>query len=171
MPVRVNVQVVNDKELIAAFNEVLRHVSNLETVWKIVEPGFRQIMREQFDSEGAAGRSGKWKPLSPGYAKQKRLQYGDKPILQATNRLERSLTGRTGDSLVIINRQSVSFGTSVPYATFHQTGTAKMPRRKIIDLSDDQERFLSDVLFGAVDKDVRSDRKITKMIDVRKTNG
>lgn len=109
-------------------------------------------MKEQFDSEG--GRTGGWAPLSPDYAAQKALRYGSQPILVASGRMMRSLTTPGAGSINRkIGRDSLEFGTSVPYAIFHQKGTSRMPQRRIIDLTESDRRSilkgLQKHLFGA----------------------
>ena len=48
-----------------------------------------------------------------------------------TGRLFASLTGATA-SFETMTNTSITVGTSVEYAKFHQYGTTKMPKRKIV---------------------------------------
>lgn len=100
---------------------------------------FREGLVEQFASEGA--RSKKWAPLSPIYAAWKAKRWGAKPILEASGRLQRSLTSTGGENIERRpGKDTLEFGTIVPYASYHQTGTKTMPQRKILDLTSNDRR-------------------------------
>jgi phage gpG-like protein len=92
-----------------------------------------QLETEQFDSEGARG-SGGWAPLAPATVAEKARRGLDPRILHATGRLRASLTARGGDAIRESHPDEMRFGTDVPYAAFHQRGTARMPRRRGIEL-------------------------------------
>lgn len=80
--------------------------------------------------------AGGWAPLAAStIADRVRKGYGASPILYRTGRLANSLSGDGGDTVKTVTAKSVTVGTSVPYATYHQTGTKKMPQRKIVGLS------------------------------------
>lgn len=82
------------------------------------------LFREQFDSEGALGGQ-KWAALSPAtlFFRSQRGR-GRGGILRDSNRLWASLTkfGTGPDAIKVITAKSISRGTRVPYARFHQTG-------------------------------------------------
>lgn len=137
---RVNFSIVVDGEV--EFSRTFeRHDAALDDfrpIWKGVVPEFRKIQREQFATEGAAGRSGKWKPLTPKYAAWKRRYYGNLPILQRTKRLFKALTTKTSDSVVEISKNELVLGTDIEYFKYHQR---KGPRqRRVIDMSEAQLR-------------------------------
>lgn len=99
-----------------------------------MRPGFERIAdwfadeeRRLFDSEGSAYPPG-WPALSPRYADWKRRRVGNKPILEFTGRLRRSLTRRPFGQ-EFISRDTLTVGTDVPYARYHQRGTGRLPRR------------------------------------------
>lgn len=123
-----------------AFNRVSETVNDLTPVWKAIEREFHKIEREQFDSEGARGASGKWKPLKPKYQKIKARNYPGKRILERTGKLRRSLTGETADTVSNIRSDNAEFGTSLPYALAHQRGSGRLPKREVISFSDAQKR-------------------------------
>lgn len=80
--------------------------------------------------------AGGWAPLQANtIAERVRKGYGAGPILWRTGELGHSLAGDGGNAIKEITPTSVTVGTSVFYATFHQTGTRKMPQRRIIGLS------------------------------------
>lgn len=74
-------------------------------------------------------------PLSPEYAKRKRAQFGDKPILKRTGHMLSGAGIRRQ-----INRQSTALFFTAPYAGYHQDGTPKMPARPFAGISDQTER-------------------------------
>jgi phage gpG-like protein len=55
------------------------------------------------------------------------------PMLKASGALEASTTSESGpDSIFEITPNSLTIGTGLPYAAFHQFGTSKMPMRKFL---------------------------------------
>jgi phage gpG-like protein len=131
------------KILDRSFARIGEHLSDLTPVWDNVQREFWKIEDTQFKSENAKGASGTWKPLTRPYAKRKAQRYGVKTILRASDRLYGSLTGQTGDTVLIKDKMEFTIGTSLPYARYHQTGTGKMPKRPVIDFSEGQKRDLS----------------------------
>lgn len=149
-----------------AFNRIGEHISDLRPVWGEVERVFYAIEEAQFKSEGAKGRSGKWKQLTRPYARRKAQQYGVQPILRASGKLESSLTGNTGDSILIQKEQEFGIGTRLFYAAFHQRGTEKMPAREPISFADDQRTDMQKGIQKGLLKIIRGDRVITKTLEV-----
>lgn len=68
----------------------------------------RQVFREQ----GIP----RWQRLKPSYAAKKRREYPNKGILRREDRLWRSLTTRTRDTIVRPGPRSLQLGTRVPYS-------------------------------------------------------
>lgn len=83
----------------------------------------REIIRIFFARQ--AGPDGPWPPLSEFTVQQK----GHDTILYETGRLERSLTGITPDSIIVVRDLYMRFGTRVPYAYPHQYGDGLPLRR------------------------------------------
>jgi phage gpG-like protein len=142
--VKVTVEVQGINDLVARFDQVRRGTEDFRQLgtWDWVQSEFYKVLKAQFGSEGAAGRSGKWKELSPKYKVWKQRKYGSLPILQLTGRLYRSLTSQGGDAVVEKSAQEMTLGTRVPYAGYHQSGTGRMSARKVIDFSPEQEKQL-----------------------------
>ena len=140
MPWKFTFEVEGQQQVVRSFNRVTDHISDLRAVWDYVQPELYKIIDENFKSEGARGGSGKWKPLSPAYAKRKAKLYPGKPILQATGRMYAALTGVTGDSLVVKSKDEFAIGTSLEYPSYHQRGTNRMPKRPPVDLGETQKR-------------------------------
>lgn len=76
--------------------------------------------------------SGGWSPLSPKYASWKSSQFPGAPPMVVTGKLFRSVTELENSRLNVMTDKSAEFGTDVEYAKFHQYGTNKMAKRKII---------------------------------------
>lgn len=73
-----------------------------------------------------------WKPLSAEYGSWKAANYPGTGMLRQSGRLFRSLTNLSDSAANIISKDTATFGTAVEYAKFHQYGTTKMPKRKIV---------------------------------------
>ena len=103
----------------------------------------RKISKEQFQSEGAAGASGRWPDLDPQYAVRKQQLVGAKTIMRFRSRLYRSLTSRANEADPRMGTTSSGFrmwyGTKIPiYPEVHHKGIGPQPERKIIDPSQRQ---------------------------------
>ena len=90
----------------------------------------------QFSTEGAAF-GGDWPPLAPStLAAKERAGLGNRPMMVRTALLRNSLTTRAAGSIAEVSRFALVFGTSVPYAVYHQqtTGPGKgiIPLRQLI---------------------------------------
>jgi phage gpG-like protein len=119
------------------------------TVWPAVTAEMARIWREHFAGEGV-GPAGRWPPLSANYARWKMRNFPGKTILRRTDRMYRSLVGKTADSIHRPTADSLEIGTSVPYANFHQTGTGRMPARRIIDLNEVQKTRIMKAIHQSV---------------------
>ncbi len=96
---------------------------------------------KQFDAQGAGPQAGSWAPLSVSYARWKEAHYPGQPTLVRTGKLADALadSGAPG-ARRDISGDSLTFGTSgLPYASFHQTGTGRMPARPPFDFGPDLE--------------------------------
>ncbi len=127
-----------------AFDVLAEGITDFRPVWPEIELQFFRAELEQFNTIGARGGQ-VWQPLSKGYAKWKAKKYPGKPILQRSGRLLRSLSVIGGaDSVREQQPLSLTLGTRVPYANYHQRGTRKMPQRPPMQLTrDDYGKFVS----------------------------
>lgn len=75
--------------------------------------------------------SGGWSPLDPQYAAWKKMHEPGTSTMVRTGRLFRSLTTLAGPPNRI-DVMDATFGTGIEYAKFHQYGTSKMPKRKVV---------------------------------------
>lgn len=109
-----------------------------------LEKDHRENFIEERTPDGLA-----WPPLAPKTMARK----GHNRILYETGRLLHSLSGleTRGDSIREIvdegANKGFSYGTAVPYAHFHQDGTAKIPQREFAGFTEERiEQIEQDVL-------------------------
>ncbi|QKY78961.1 hypothetical protein Jinkies_13 [Arthrobacter phage Jinkies] len=88
------------------------------------------VNARQFNARGTA-ETGKWAPLSPLYGRWKARVRPGKPLLVFDGDLKKTMT-MPGKGIYIIRPTSMTVGTAVPYAKYHQNGTPTMPARKLI---------------------------------------
>lgn len=154
---RFTFEVAGVKEFDRSFNRVEGHIKDLRPVWDEIVPVFFEIEKRQFGTEGGAGRTGKWKPLTANYARWKAVQFPGAPILQRTGRLMRSLTGKTSDTVIEKKEQEFAIGSRVPYGKYHQTGTRARPP---ISFSDQDRRDLQKGIQKGLLTVIRKDNQI-----------
>jgi phage gpG-like protein len=126
-----------------------------------LRPAFRemaQILREnatrQFESAGGHG-SGGWAPLAPSTRRRKEGAGLSEGILQMTQRLRESLTTDSSpDAIVDYDRESFKFGTRVSYTKYHQSGTSRMPRRRVLETTKAERKQITRAVYEQVMKDV-----------------
>ena len=111
-------------------------VADYRPLWPIIEDDFYAQVKDQFKTEGAEGGE-KWAELTPEYAGWKEAHYPGKPILQRTGDLISSLTNPNDPNTVRIEqRKTLTLGSRIPYAIYHQTGTEMMTARPEIVLTE-----------------------------------
>lgn len=157
---RFTFEVEGKAEFDRSFNRVRENISDLRPVWDRIERAFNRIEDEQFKSEGAKGRTGRWKPLSRRYAERKAVEFPGMPILQRSGRLYKALTGKSSDAVVVKTKEEFAIGTNLFYAAFHQTGTSKMPAREPISFSDDSRRTLTKEIQKGLLEIIRKETKL-----------
>lgn len=112
-------------------------------VFPLLPAVFEAAEARQFDAEGG-GPHGGWAELSEAYAAWKTEKFPGKPILERTGALREGLTAAsTAFGVRDWSASTFNFGTvNVPYASFHQSGTSKMPVRPPFDFDDAFEKDL-----------------------------
>lgn len=146
-----------------AFNRIDEYISDLRSVWPAVSQEFYAIELEQFESQGAAGASGRWTPLSDAYARFKVRVFPGEPILQATHALKDSMTSPDAlDSVFIPEPQQLAIGTKREGARAHQRGVGRLPARPIISMTEGQKRRLTKAIQSEL---VRFTRQLGFQVD------
>lgn len=87
----------------------------------IVEDVLDPYMERQFETEGVAGQGMTWADL----AESTRRQRPDTTLLYVTGALSRSFRKGGAGHEEVITQKKLTWGSLVPYALFHQTGTGK----------------------------------------------
>jgi phage gpG-like protein len=117
-------------------------VADYRPVWPVIEDDFYAQIKDQFKTEGAEGGE-KWAPLSPEYAGYKEAHFPGKPILQRTGDLYESLTNpNSANGVRKEERKTLTLGSTIPYAVFHQLGTENMPARPEVVLPEALKRSI-----------------------------
>lgn len=117
-----------------------------EVIRRPVEDWLAETEREQFRTQGAAGASGRWQPLSPATLRRKVAEGRGPRILERTGAMQELLTNAGSlRQLIEVSGDKIIFRLPPP-ATFHQTGTRRMPRRQVYAPNAEQKRRLGEGL-------------------------
>lgn len=111
-----------------------------------------EVEREQFRTEGGAGRSGRWPRLSPATLRRKSAEGRDSSVLVGRGTMRDRLTSAGGlRQMMDVRDDTIVFRFSSP-EQYHQRGTRRMPQRKVVHPSDAQvQRLGEDVKRAAVE--------------------
>lgn len=115
----VEFQVDPDKSFQKAIKKATKEVGDLTVPLTLISQQWFKSNRAIFDLSGP----GKFKDLSTAYKPQKKAAVGFiYPILRRTGAMERSITvpGSPGSISKILNKNTLTLGSSVPYAQFNQ---------------------------------------------------
>jgi len=110
---------------------------------------FRAMIAAQFASEGRAEGT-PWPPRkSPARAGAVR----EPPLLIRTGALRDSLLGPSALGHVEeLEEQSLTLGSRLPYAMFHQLGTRRMPARPLIVLSGERAERWAEIIRSGIEE-------------------
>lgn len=134
---RITFEVLGSREIDRTLTRITHDITDAGPLWQSLANRFATLEAQQFATEGIA--AGGWEPLSPRYAAWKARKYPGAPILTRTGKLRRSLTVRPF-GIERITPDSMTIGTDIPYATYHQHGTARMPARPIVAMTEATRR-------------------------------
>lgn len=132
-------EIAGEVQIDRSFYRFLEGVSDFTPAFEEIAEDFLAVEVEQFASEGGYGLAGRWSGLSPTYEQWKSKHFPGAKILERTGALRDSLTGQTGASIREISPTTLTLGTKVPYAIYHQQGRG-VPKRKPIDLNEETKR-------------------------------
>lgn len=146
------------ERLAVAFERAGAEMANFgKHVFPELVPVLEAAVGRQFDAEGTGPAAGAWAQLQPAYAAWKEGRYPGQPILVATGALREALTNdANAHALRDYTDANFNFGTQgLDYASFHQTGTSRMPPRPPFDFGPDVEREMARAAADGVRKAVR----------------
>jgi hypothetical protein len=119
------------EEVRARLQAMRERSGNLVPAWEAFATWWSRENREHWQTRGARWDT-TWAPLSPYTLREKaRLGYPLDPLVR-TGALRRDLTLRPL-ALESFSQRSMALGTRREYAKFHQRGTSRMPRRRIVN--------------------------------------
>lgn len=113
------------------FAALSRKVDDAQSFFRdyLAPEAYREI-RLNFETRG--GFVGGWRPLSPEYARRKRLRWGNRPIMVASGDLKASLTSsRDVNSVFAVQKRSMTISSRLRYLNAHQRGLG-VPRRRVL---------------------------------------
>jgi phage gpG-like protein len=139
---RFTFEVENAKKIDLAFGGLVAKIQDWRSLWPHVIERVVKSEERLYSSEGVTGGHGQWAPLTEAYEKAKRRKYGEKPIEQASERLRQSIVEAGEGHVEDLQPLSMTFGTDVPYAIYQQTGTRKMPARRLFDFTQEDQRVI-----------------------------
>jgi phage gpG-like protein len=159
MPARIVIEVDGEAQFDRIFSRFDEALSDLTPIGDDMRDAFWAIEQDQFQSEGAKGGSGRWKPLSPAYEKRKINQYGTfaviAGVLIASGDMYQSLTRQTTNTVYRKSRDGIVIGTSLARAGFHQRGGHRLPKREPISFSSEQRRDFMKTIQRSLVREVR----------------
>jgi len=83
---------------------------------------YQKAQMKRWQTQGSSG-TGQWAELSEAYAATKRVKFASYPghgvtLLVATNRLQKSVIGTSGEHRLMVAERSIRIATVVPYAEY-----------------------------------------------------
>lgn len=155
--IRFSLSVAGDVIFDRAFNRLDQHIADFRNFAPVIAGQFYQFEGEQFESEGVAGASGKWAPLSKAYEQLKTIHFPGEKILQATHHMIDSLTDPDAlDAVYIAEVDQIILGTKDEKALAHHRGLGRLPARPVISFSERQKRQLQKAIQRDLVKYTRS---------------
>lgn len=132
---------LENSQLQAVLNSAMATLRDTTPVMRAIGQQLESNINTRFATKTAPSGAA-WAPWSKGTARS-RADEGRGTLLSYTGRLQDSLT-------FTATRDSVTVGFGVPYAQYHEYGTARMPARPMLfDNNNLGEEDLADVLDAA----------------------
>ena len=114
------------KQVDAGLAQVKHSLSVLNPLWETLGDEVRQKETELF-------AQAPWTPLTESYAEQKLKEFGDKPLLRASDVMFKSLTEEGAEhNINRIENLFAEFGTDDPKARGHHFGSGNLPERHVL---------------------------------------
>lgn len=107
----------------------------------------RTIYREAQEAKFASAGHGTWPALKPETVEAKRRRGLDTRLMRASGALYKALTApRAGAQVDERHKDSLVFGTSLPYARYHDQGSGGMPRRALMQFTAAEQKRMTETL-------------------------
>lgn len=120
---------VNASLAIIKLEQMIERAQDFKPVFRWAKRELGLMNGQNFAQNGLP--VGGWSPLNPQYAEWKSRNYPGRPDMIISKRLFNSVRNLDGPANRI-DKMTAEFGTDVEYAKFHQYGTNKMAKRKIV---------------------------------------
>lgn len=99
----------------------------------VLEWARRELAKAYAANFAASGLPvGGWSPLKPEYSSWKSTNFPGAPIMVQSGALRRDLSTLRGPKSDIRKTSAVFSTSGIEYASFHQYGTTRMPKRQIV---------------------------------------
>lgn len=153
MPGFISYSADNDKAFKSQLDRAFAVVDDLTEPFKLIAADFYRSEKAIFKLGGPGAypdfkKSKYGKAIYSPYKMRKFIKYGFAyPLLKATGALERSVTsGSDSNAILIIGKQVLAIGTSIPYGIYHQSDEArqKMPLRKFLFIGPESQFAVGD---------------------------
>ena len=136
------IQAKGDERAARHMNDVAKRASDIKKASFKVRTIYRHAEEKRFQSRGG----GSWPALKESTRESKARHNYDPRLMRASNALYRALTSpRARGQIDDRAEDQFRFGTTLPYARFHDTGKG-VPTRKLIDLTPAERRDIDDAL-------------------------
>lgn len=145
----VKIEQKNAQEFAAFLHNATKQAGDLRVAWGLIAKSQFKFQRQIFQLKGP----GKYQDLSPKYKLSKQRAVGFiYPILFRKGRLAYSLLQPGGENILRISPTKLFFGTSVPYAGFHQFGTKNLPIRPFLFIDEQRARAWRSIVLAHLKK-------------------
>lgn len=139
----------NKKAFQAAIDKAVKKVADLRFPMGEIARDFYKSEKAIFQLKGPGGYPD-FKSEKSRMQKIKEVGF-EYPLLRRSGRLEKSITSPNAEgSILIIGKNSVTIGTSIKYAIFHNSDDprSKIPQRKFVFIGPESKEFQSRQEFG-----------------------
>ena len=136
---RIQIDLIGERQIDRRLERYIGLSANMEPVFEEIHTYLLNIEEKQFGSQGRfSGHP--WAALAQSTKDFKARAGLDPRILHATLALRKSLTKEGDPSHVkFIGPSIMVFGTTIPYAIYHQKPQGDLTRRRPIDLTETQK--------------------------------
>lgn len=131
-------EVIGFDGVIKLLQRLSNNIEDQTSAFEKIRNSFHNIQKEQFQTEGARGASGKWKPLNSTYDRFKKSRHPGKSINEITGRLRESFTRTDAEgNIERMTKDTLEMGSNIKQAVWLHEGRKFYPQRKLIDLRED----------------------------------